>query len=150
MLLIFDWDGTLADSEMHIVTALQQASVALGLAEPVHEDCSRLIGLGLADAARHLHPALDAAQVKHFCETYSQRFVALESEGHRLRLFDGAERMLEQLLQQGHRLAVATGKSRRGLDRALGVTGLRPMFCATATADETASKPDTAILHALL
>ncbi|NNL10134.1 MAG: HAD-IA family hydrolase, partial [Pseudomonadales bacterium] len=150
MLLIFDWDGTLADSELHIVSALQQASAESGLDTPTHASCARLIGLGLTDAARHLHPELDATQVKNFCATYSRRFIALENEGHRLRLFHGAEQVLEKLLNQGHHLAVATGKSRRGLDRALDTSGLRPMFCATATADETASKPSPAMLHALL
>ncbi|MGB5324506.1 MAG: HAD-IA family hydrolase [Pseudomonadales bacterium] len=150
MLLIFDWDGTLADSESHIVHALQQAGDTLGLPERAHRDCASLIGLGLADAARKLHPQLQPVQVSAFCKAYSERFMALESAGYALRLFDGVDVLLEKLLNDGHELAIATGKSRRGLDRALANAGLAKLFSATRTADESASKPDPAMLRDLL
>lgn len=150
MLLIFDWDGTLADSESHIVQALQQASTQMGLPDRAHDDCARLIGLGLADAARRLHPQLEQVAIAEFCAAYSQRFRELESEGYALRLFDGAEALLQRLLRQGHQLAVATGKSRRGLDRALANAGIEDYFRATRTADESASKPDPRMLRELL
>lgn len=150
MLLIFDWDGTLADSEAHIVSALQRASEVHGLPVRERRACASLIGLGLAEAATRLHPQLQGDSVNRFCRTYSDCFRELEKQGHALRLFAGVEAMLEALLVAGHTLAVATGKSRRGLDRALANSGLEDLFTATRTADESASKPDPTMLIDLL
>ena len=150
MLLIFDWDGTLADSEAHIVRALQQAGAAVGLPERGHQQCAVLIGLGLREAAQRLYQDLSERDIDDFCASYSEHFRALEASTFGMQLFEGAESTLVELQRRGHSLAVATGKSRAGLDRALTASGLHGAFLATRTADESQSKPDPTMLKQLL
>lgn len=149
-LLVFDWDGTLSDSAAHIVASMQGAILELGL--PLRDDAAvrDLIGLGLTDGMRLLYPELDTEGVLELLAGYRRRFFSpgamVESP-----LFDGVLETLQGLAEQGYLLAVATGKSRRGLDRALAHHHpLGGCFIATRTADETASKPDPLMLRELL
>src|SRR5210317_1884588 len=131
-LIVFDWDGTLMDSEGQIVTCLRAAMHELGL-EPLADDALRnVIGLGLREAIDTLIPGQDAAFQDAFVGHYRNHWFASESSC----LFDGVREVLEICKQQDLLLAVATGKSRRGLDRVLGETGLEGCFDATRCADE--------------
>ncbi|NNL56531.1 MAG: HAD hydrolase-like protein [Pseudomonadales bacterium] len=150
MLLIFDWDGTLADSELHIVTALRAAAEELGWQLQSHRDCASVIGLGLREAACTLYAGLSEPDIDHYCRSYRDHFRNLANTTQPLRLFEQAEATLFELQRRGHALAVATGKSRQGLDRALQECGLAELFCATRTADESQSKPHPAMLRDIL
>ncbi len=149
MLIVFDWDGTLADSRQHIVAAMQRAIDELRLPRQSEEACASMIGLGLREAALTLYADLDDRGAELFCETYSRHFLGMKEE-YPLELFAGVNETLDALSRRGLELAVATGKSRRGLERALGETGLREAFAVTRTADETASKPHPLMLQEIL
>jgi phosphoglycolate phosphatase len=147
-LLVFDWDGTLMDSEARIVACLQSAIEVTG-AEPRPSDrLSHVIGLGLGEAIRSLYPDQGPGFVDAFAGAYRERFLALDHSPSEL--FDGALETLELLRERGYRLAIATGKARRGLDRVLGKLALTAHFDATRCADETRSKPDPQMLHELM
>ena len=161
MLLIFDWDGTLVDSRDHIVAAMQAAITHLQLPEQTDDRCSQMIGLGLRETAMQLfscfynngideQDGIDEQGLTQFSECYSKYFVELKQHHGEAQFFPGAIETLQQLKAQGHLLAVATGKSRRGLDRALLADNLVDLFVATRAADETASKPSPIMLKALL
>lgn len=145
-LIVFDWDGTLLDSAGAIVQAIQASCRDLGLAVPDDNRARHVIGLGLVDAMRHAVPDLRADQYQAMVDRY--RFHYLSGD-HQLTLFDGVPQMLERLRAAGHILAIATGKSRVGLDRALDHSGLRPMFQASRCADECHSKPHPQMLEEL-
>jgi phosphoglycolate phosphatase len=145
-LIVFDWDGTLMDSTAAIVRSIQSAARDLGLDQPSDAAASHVIGLGLTDALMTAMPALDQALYPKMAERYRYHYL---SRDHELTLFDGAREMLEDLSQQGYFLAVATGKSRVGLNRVLHGTGLLSLFDATRCADETFSKPHPAMLQEL-
>lgn len=145
--IVFDWDGTLIDSASTIVECIQASSRDLGLPVPTRERASHVIGLGLQDALRFAVPELPAAQTMAFVERYRAHFLARE---HEMRPFEGIEALLDALLARGLRLAVATGKSRRGLERALEACGLRAHFVASRCADETRPKPHPAMLRELM
>lgn len=147
-LLVFDWDGTLMDSAAHIVHCAQQAFAALSLPVPDDEAVRDIIGLGLREALQTLAPGLDDHTYDAIREAYRSRFLGAPPDVSPL--FPGAHATLEALRAEGYRLAVATGKSRAGLERELARTGLAPLFSATRCADETASKPDPRMLHELL
>ncbi len=146
-LIAFDWDGTLFDSTASIVRAIQCACADIGTSVPSDEQASYVIGLGLVDALRHAAPDLPRERYAELAGRYRHHYVAQQD---RIVLFDGTLAMLHGLKQAGHRLAVATGKSRRGLDDALDSVELRGLFDATRTADETASKPDPRMLVELM
>lgn len=146
-LLVFDWDGTLMDSTVGIARAIQEAARDMGLPVPDRDQASHVIGLGLHDALRSAVPSLQAEDYGRFVEHYRKHFFTAEEQ---MALFEGARDMLDALRGRGHQLAVATGKSRRGLDRALDAMDLRPLFDATRCADESRPKPDPAMLHELM
>jgi phosphoglycolate phosphatase len=146
-LIVFDWDGTLLDSTVGIARAIQEAARDMGLPVPSREAASHVIGLGLHDALRTAVPSLAPEQYAGFVEHYRKHFFAQEES---MTLFDGIRELLQDLHARGHELAVATGKSRRGLDRALVATGLGPLFVATRCADETHPKPHPAMLLELM
>ena len=148
MLFIFDWDGTLCDSTGRIVACLQAAAADVGLVPPPHAAALNIIGLGLAEALAELYPGLDDATAQRLRAAYSARFMSGDAPPSQL--FAGARACLDALRGQGHLLAVATGKSRRGLDRALTDLALQQYFDATRCADETASKPDPLMVRQLL
>lgn len=145
-LIVFDWDGTLMDSTAAIVRSIQASAKDLGLPVPDDTAASYVIGLGLQDAMEHAMPGLEAKDYQRMVERYRYHYL---SRDHELTLFDGAREMLEDLSQQGYFLAVATGKSRVGLNRVLDAVKLLSLFDATRCADETFSKPHPAMLHEL-
>ena len=147
MLIVFDWDGTLCDSTDRIVHAMQWAAAELGLQQPAGAAVRNIIGLGLPEAMAILFPELDEQARRVMRERYSHCYTELDAEP--AQLFPGAMDVMQQLRAQNHLLAVATGKSRRGLDRVLGGLGLAQWFDATRCADETSSKPDPQMLHEL-
>ena len=142
-LIVFDWDGTLMDSEAQIVACLHAVIEDLAL-EPLDDEVvSNVIGLGLQEAIDTLVPGRDEVFHQAFIAHYRRHWFA--SAGSRL--FEGVRETLEICRQQGLLLGVATGKSRRGLDRVLAETGLTDYFNATRCADEAPSKPHPQMLH---
>ena len=146
-LIVFDWDGTLIDSAGTIVECIREASRGMGLEVPERERASHVIGLGLHDSLRIAVPALPQERYVEFVELYRRHFRAREDG---MQLFPGIRQLLEALASRGRLLAVATGKSRRGLERALEASGLKDRFTATRCADETNPKPHPAMLLELM
>lgn len=146
-LVVFDWDGTLLDSAAAIVHAIQAACRDLGLPAPDDARARHVIGLGLNEALSHAVPELTKDAYPDMVERYRHHFLACD---HELVLFPGVAQMIERLATGGWTLAVATGKSRVGLDRAFGHTGLGRHFHASRCADECFSKPHPAMLEALM
>ena len=142
-LIVFDWDGTLMDSARCIAESLQAACGDCGYPVPSDRDARYVIGLGLNDAMAHVLPGVSPTDYARVVERYRHHFLARDSG---TRLFAGVAELLQHLREGGHLLAVATGKTRRGLDRALEQTGLKACFDATRCADESKSKPDPAML----
>ncbi|GAB5500352.1 MAG: HAD-IA family hydrolase [Pseudohongiellaceae bacterium] len=148
MLVIFDWDGTLLNSLAKIAHCMQLAAEDAGL-EPCPEDEIRgIIGLGLPEAVATLYPELTKAPTQILSERYSHHFQLKDSRP--CEFYPGVRETLEVLKSDGHHIAVATGKSRRGLDRVLGNLGWEGYFHATRCADETRSKPHPMMLSELL
>ncbi len=146
-LIVFDWDGTVMDSTAVIAGSIQAACRDLGLAVPGDEAARHVIGLGLTQALRHAVPDAPESMYEPLVARYRHYFLA---QDRAIPLFEGARETLAELHDAGHWLAVATGKSRMGLDRALESTGLKKYFHATRTADQTFSKPDPAMLLELM
>ncbi|MDP9043899.1 MAG: HAD-IA family hydrolase [Pseudomonadota bacterium] len=146
-LIAFDWDGTLFDSTALIARCIQAACADLGVPVPSQQQASYVIGMGLMEALAYAAPSLPESRVRELGDRYRHHYFARQ---HEIVFFDGTLAMLEALRARGHRLAVATGKSRRGLDQALETSVLRGLFDATRTADETASKPDPRMLLELM
>jgi phosphoglycolate phosphatase len=146
-LIVFDWDGTLMDSTAGIALSIQEAAREMGLPVPAREAASHVIGLGLQDSLRSAVPSLPVGRYMDFVELYRKHFRAQQES---MALFPGVRELLERLRADGHLLAVATGKSRRGLDYALQLTGLRGQFAASRCADETQPKPHPAMLLELM
>lgn len=146
-LVVFDWDGTLMDSAAAITLSLQSACRDLDFPVPGEEQARYVIGLGLDDAMSHILPGVDQAHYPRVRERYRFHFLANDAGTS---LFPGAAETVSGLHGAGFLLGVATGKSRRGLDRALDATGLRAYFHATRCADETSSKPHPDMLLELM
>jgi phosphoglycolate phosphatase len=145
-LIVFDWDGTIIDSTGTIAECIQQAAKEMGLPVPHDEQARHVIGLGLRDSLRRAVPELPESRYDEFVVLYRKYFLAREDT---MKLFPGMQDLLSTLRQK-HQLAVATGKSRRGLDRALDAGGLRQYFAASRCADETNPKPHPAMLLELM
>ncbi len=143
-LIVFDWDGTLMDSTATIVKSIQAAADALKLPVPDRQTASHVIGLGLFEAMEAVMPDADPAIYPLMAEQYRNFYLRFSQE---IPLFDGVVEMLEDLAASQYQLAVATGKSRQGLDRVLKETGTGRFFQATRTADQTHSKPHPAMLQ---
>ena len=137
-LVIFDWDGTIMDSTGLIASCIQATCREMGLAVPDEAAAKWVIGLGIAQSMERVAPGLDASRTREFADRYRGHFLARD---HEAPLFGGIPGLLEDLRGRGLRLAVATGKSRRGLGRALASSGLAPFFEATRCADEGFPKP---------
>jgi phosphoglycolate phosphatase len=148
MLYIFDWDGTLCDSLAKIVHCTQAAALEMGLPAPDEEAVKNIIGLSLRPAIQQIFPGVEEAELKVLLENYSKHFIADRERG--MDFYPGVRQTLDALLEQGHYLAIATGKSRRGLDRILGDMGLEHYFHSSRCADETQSKPHPQMLSELL
>lgn len=146
-LIVFDWDGTLMDSTGTIVASMQAAARDLGLPVPDDRSASHVIGLGLQDAMQLVFPDMDVKSYPRMIERYRHHYLAQDQT---LKLFDDVREMLDDLASQGYFLAVATGKTRVGLSRALSTVGLMSVFDSTRCADETFSKPHPAMLQEII
>jgi phosphoglycolate phosphatase len=136
--IVFDWDGTLVDSIHAITQAIREAARDLGLAVPSEARARHVIGLGMQDALRYAVPDLVPARVSEFAGRYRYHFLLAKPADHP---FEGVTEMLASLRSRSLRLAVATGKSRAGLDRSLAQTGLGEHFVTSRCADEGPPKP---------
>jgi phosphoglycolate phosphatase len=146
-LIAFDWDGTLFDSTALIVRSLQNACRDIDVPVPDAARAAYVIGLGLRDALEYAVPGLPAERYAELAASYRRHYLASQ---HELSLFAGTIEMLRALKSRQHLLAVATGKTRRGLDDVLTMTELRGLFDASRTADETVSKPHPLMLQELM
>lgn len=147
-MIVFDWDGTLSDSVAQIVVAVQQAAAGMGLEAPSAAAAANIIGLGLREAMARLYPDIPEDDLVAMIQAYSRSYVANEQDVPAL--FPGALETLHELRERGYGLGVATGKSRRGLDRELVKLGLENFFDATRCADETRSKPHPLMLEQIM
>jgi len=145
--VVFDWDGTVMDSTHSIVASIQGACADLELPVPPASEARWVIGLSLESALRRAVPQLTAAQYPMFLQRYRAHFLRQDPD---LALFEGIAALFDELQGRGIRLAVATGKSRVGLDRVLAKLGLREAFAATRCADESQGKPHPAMLLELM
>lgn len=146
-LIAFDWDGTLFDSTAIIVRCIQAAVKDVGGQEPSYAAASYVIGMGLMQALAHAAPDVPQERYALLGDRYRHHYFAIQ---HEISLFEGVLPMLAELKQRGFLLAVATGKSRRGLDEALASVTLQGVFDGSRTADQTAGKPDPQMLHELM
>ena len=147
-LLVFDWDGTLADSEQRIVAAARSAIDTLDLPHRSHEQVRGTIGLALSEACQMLFPAMPKSQENRFVACYREYY--LRSTATPVPLFAGVEATLRGLAAQRYQLAVATGKGRRGLDRDMANHGLEALFSTTRCADDAPSKPHPQMLEDIM
>lgn len=143
-LVVFDWDGTLIDSTAAIVHAIRAAAADLGLPVPSRERAAHVIGLGLFEAIRAAVPLIDRARMPAYVERYRHHYLRRDAQ---LVPFDGVPELLDELADCGAWLAVATGKSRAGLNRALDQMGWTARFLTTRCADEGVPKPDPWMLR---
>ena len=146
-LLVCDWDGTVMDSAAAIIASIQLSCSDLGLPVPERERAAHVIGLGLKDALSYAVPELPPSDYGKLAERYRHHYLARDPD---IELFPGMREMLVALKESGHVLAVATGKSRAGLERVLEATQLKPYFDSSRCADETHSKPHPAMLQELM
>ena len=146
-LIAFDWDGTLFDSTQIIVRCIQAAVQDVGGATPTDEAASYVIGMALNQALAHAAPDVPPEKYPELGHRYRYHYLRLQDE---LSLFDGILPLLDDLRARGHLLAVATGKSRRGLNEALQSVQLKGVFDGSRTADETAGKPHPLMLQELM
>jgi phosphoglycolate phosphatase len=147
-LIIFDWDGTIIDSQAHIIDSMCKAISDQGLEPPAEDSIRHIIGLSLDGAIRALLPEQSSESVQFMADRYRHHFFNTTLEPSRL--FDGVEDIVRQLHKDGYLLAVATGKGRHGLDMALRTTGLKQYIHVSRCADETRSKPDPMMLGEIL
>lgn len=146
-LIVFDWDGTLVDSTHAIVESVQGAAEDAGLPIPSDAAARGIIGLELHRALATLFESVSEEQVRYLAERYRYHFLVRD---HAIPMFEGVAEALEELTEEGFMLSVATGKTRRGLDRAMSTTGLHPHFLASRCADECFSKPHPQMLHEIM
>ncbi|KQT08836.1 HAD family hydrolase [Ramlibacter sp. Leaf400] len=146
-LIAFDWDGTLYDSTKVIVRCIQRAVVDVGGAMPTDRAAAFVIGMSLAQALARAAPDVPPEKYPALGERYRHHYYQHKDD---LSLFDGVLPLLHELRERQHRLAVATGKSRRGLDEVLASEELHGVFDGSRTSDETAGKPHPLMLEELM
>ena len=146
-LIAFDWDGTLYDSTAIITRSIQRAVGDVGGTVPSDKDASYVIGMGLQQALEHAAPDVPANKYPVLGERYRHHYAQEEND---IDLFEGILPMLRDLRVRQHWLAVATGKSRLGLNQALNAVSLKGVFHSSRTADETRSKPNPLMLQELM
>lgn len=146
-LIAFDWDGTLFDSTAAITRSIQLAVADVGGTVPSDAKASYVIGMALLPALAHAAPDVPQEKYNDLANRYRYHYL---KQQELITLFAGVLPMLEALRERGHWLAVATGKSRRGLNEALQHADLRGMFDSSRTADETAGKPHPLMLQELM
>ena len=142
-LIVWDWDGTLMDSTPTIVRCIQESCRDLNLPVPNDSMASHVIGLGIQEALRRAVPTVSVEDHPKLVDRFRFHYLSID---HELNLFEGAKDLLFSLKDKGHLLAVATGKSRKGLDRSLGFHGLHEVFVDSRTPDETFAKPHPGML----
>jgi phosphoglycolate phosphatase len=147
-LLIFDWDGTLIDSIDWIARCLQNAANDTRHDIPDYQAAKDVIGLSIEHAIEALYPAANSVEVLDLVSRYETAYFSKKIS--RDDLFSGVFEMLETLNQNGYKLAIATGKTREGLDEALSATKTEHLFCITRCADETQSKPHPLMLEEIM
>ena len=147
-LIIFDWDGTLMDSQARIVDCLKNTADDLNLHQLADTILKNVIGLGHNEARSRLNPHLNTQQITDYDDRYRYHFLTANDTPSGL--FDDVRQMLESLTDKGFMLAIATGKARRGLEPVLEETGLKTLFHGSRCADETRSKPHPQMLEELL
>lgn len=146
-LIVFDWDGTLVDSTHAIVESILGAAEDAGLPLPTEAAARGIIGLELHAAIATLFEGVSEEQVRFVAERYRYHFLVRD---HAIPMFEGVTEAIEELTSEGFMLSVATGKTRRGLDRAMATTELHPHFLASRCADECFSKPHPQMLHEIM
>lgn len=146
--VIFDWDGTLMDSEARIVASIQYAAKHAGFPVLSYDVSKSIIGLSLEKAILTLYPDADEVGMQAVAEGYTEYF--LNHADVDMKPFDGAVELLEQLRQSGVKTAIATGKSRRGLNQVLSELGFESYFDITRTPVEAESKPSPLMLQQIL
>lgn len=146
-LICFDWDGTLFDSTAIIARCIQQAVVDMGGTRPSAQDAAFVIGLSLGPAMARVAPDIPREKYAALGARYREHYLAHQND---ISLFAGVLPLIRELRQKGCRLAVATGKSRRGLDDVLTSRALTGLFDGSRTADETAGKPNPQMLLELM
>ena len=147
-LLVFDWDGTLMDSSAKIVNCFAGSARDMKMPYPDPEQVKRYIGLSLVEAFSLLYPKIDSAHVNRLVDRYRDHWLVHDNTD--MELFPGVRDGLVELQNAGYLLAVATGKSRRGLERAMDTTKLSELFVYTRCADQSRAKPDPAMLFDIL
>lgn len=147
-LIVFDWDGTLINSEARIVNCMRASISDMELPARTDDEIRNIIGLGLQEALTTLFPGYEANIYQGLVERYRHHFLVQDQTPSAL--FDGVESLLDNLRKRGHYLAIATGKGRMGLDKSLGETGLANFFDYTRCADETRSKPHPQMLEEIM
>ena len=145
-LLIFDWDGTLMDSEANIVACMKSAIADMSLPTRSNDEIKNIIGLGLREALITLFPDMDDISAHRLTDRYRYHFLSSEPS----QAFEGVAETLTALNDAQYFLAVATGKGRNGLDKALTTSGYESLFHVTRCADETRSKPHPQMLVEIL
>lgn len=147
LLAVFDGDGTLVDSREVIFRVARQASAEAGLPDPSYDQVRRMVGLSLPQALHTLAPQLTQKELGEFVRLYQNAFIAIhDTPGYAEPLYEGAEETLRRLKRAGWRLAIATGKSRRGVDRWMRRDGWPDLFATTHCADDGPGKPDPHML----
>ena len=146
-LIAFDWDGTLFDSTAIIVRCIQAAVRDVGGTVPTDKEAAYVIGMGLMQALAHAAPDVPPEKYTELGNRYRFHYIQHQDD---LSLFDGVLPLLNDLRERGNLLAVATGKSRRGLDEALHTVQLKGVFDGSRTADQTAGKPHPLMLQELM
>src|SRR5664279_4724383 len=147
-LIIFDWDGTLIDSIDWIVSCLQTAAKQCDCAIPKPQAARDVIGLSITNACSKLFPGIDQDTLTRMTACYQRAYSSRQFS--RKDLFSAVYEMLVELKQTGYQLAVATGKTRAGLQQALQATATEDLFCISRCSDETASKPDPLMLQQIM
>lgn len=147
-LLVFDWDGTLMDSQAHIIHCFNKAIEQLGIDSRTEAQISNIIGLGFREALSRLYPDEDAVFQENFVDCYRNYF--LSGDIAPSEFFNGVIDMLDDLRQQDYFVAIATGKGRQGLNMTLKHHQVEHLFDASRCADETHSKPHPMMLHELM
>jgi phosphoglycolate phosphatase len=151
LLAVFDGDGTLVDSRDVIFQVARQAAAEAGLPDPGYDQVRRMVGLSLPQALHTLAPHLTERELAEFVRLYQAAFIAIHAQpGYAEPLYDGAEDTLRRLKRAGWRLAIATGKSRRGVERWMKRDGWSNLFATTHCADDGPGKPDPAMLRAAI
>ncbi len=146
-LFVFDWDGTIMDTSMLIARGVQEAAKALGYDEPDIAEIKSAIGLSWGEIIERVCPQCPVERYEAFGQAYRDWYIRREED---VPVVEGLEALMRSMVQAGCRLAVATGKSRKGLDRVFALTGLGDIFEETITADESFSKPNPAMLLELM